>query len=472
MWLFSKKETTDREKKDRSVRNVVTGETISQSVADSSAQAKAKYAKPETYRSNRHLFDDGKAKEQIKKEAFQKTVVKDPYTDEALELTIKEAKLKYGNQWKEHLAEADHVLPLERVHELLKDKPWLATEDVKDIANHTDNLEVISRKINNAKRSRTNEELMNDQDYLESKDIFLSEESKQKAMKHGRDAERGVLHKSKKTGARNALHTGHKAGCDAAFAAGTAGATISGIQNIVAVLKGEKDPEEALLDVGATTVSSAATGYAVSSTMTTFNQTFSNSDSKFLKALTNSKFQGVAITAVMTTGATLSRWCNDEITTQECILDLGEKGLCATTAGTSMAIGQALIPIPIVGAAIGAIVGSTLTSAYCQNIIGFLQQNQVEEEERRALIREHQEATRQLKLFHAELNQYLDSHFREYQDCFDFAMSDIQRGIASGDALSVISGANQITRKLGGTVHYDTIEEFSDFFDNEETDEF
>ena len=37
---------------------------------------------------------------------------------------------------------------------------------------------------------------------------------------------------------------------------------------------------------------------------------------------------------------------------------------------------------------------------------------------------------------------------------------------AMGDADGVIAGANDITRKLGGQVHYETVEQFKDFLND------
>lgn len=466
--FFKRKEN----EKNNTTKSSAEGAVLGESIAKSTQGAKKQFHKPEKYTGNRQVFDDGAAKRNVKTKAFQEGNVHDPYTGQPLELKIKDAKAKYGVHWQEHVAEADHTMPLERVHEMTKDKPWMTTEDVREIANHTDNLEVVSRKFNNVKRSRTNEELMNDLDYLEEKGLHLDGETRERVIARGEEAKTKIQKKGQQISGKNMRQTAHNAGKNAAFQSGVTVGTISTIQNMVAVVNGEKEADEALCDVGEDVIRSAATAYGMSSAITTFNHTFSNSNSKFIQALSNSKFQSNAIMAVMVTGNTLSRWCNDEISTQECVLELGEKGLIASTTGTSMAMGQALIPIPIVGAAIGAMVGSTLISAHCQGIISYLEQHQVEEEQRRRLILEHEQATAQLKAYQAELESYLEAYFQEYQGCFDAAMSDIRQGLASGDSLQMISGANQITRKLGGVVHYDTMEEFCEFFDSDEVVEF
>ena len=143
-------------------------------------RAAERFAKPQTYKGNRTLYDNGSAKAGVKKDAFQNNVtVTDPYTGQPLVLTKQEAKMRYGDKWQEHLAEADHVKPLEKIHEDTKNNVWNTTGDVKDAANSDDNLRVTSRKYNNAKRSRTNREYVEDDAYLEDKGVQLTEGGKE-----------------------------------------------------------------------------------------------------------------------------------------------------------------------------------------------------------------------------------------------------------------------------------------------------
>ena len=53
-----------------------------------------------------------------------------------------------------------------------------------------------------------------------------------------------------------------------------------------------------------------------------------------------------------------------------------------------MAVGQALIPIPVVGAAVGALVGSLLTSSLYNKVIDELQNKKLAHDERMRLIQE------------------------------------------------------------------------------------
>lgn len=137
------------------------------------------------------------------------------------------------------------------------------------------------------------------------------------------------------------------------------------------------------------------------------------------------------------------------------------------TAGYSMAVGQALIPIPVVGAAVGALVGSFATSSVYSQLIGALRSKQLQQQERERIIAECNKMVAQEQAYRAELEQYLESYFADYQHCFDEALGQIDSAMKSGDANGVIAGANAITRKLGGKVQFNNMDEFDKFLDDD-----
>lgn len=460
----------NNEKRKHSYISAATGQTIAESAFDSSKQMAERFAKPDKY--DRKLYDSGAAKKRTKTTAFAKgEPVRDPYTGAELELTVSDAKLKYGSQeWTKHLAEADHIVPLEKVHNKYKNNPFLTNDNLQDMANSPENLQIVSRNFNNAKRNRTNEELVKDKDYLEKTGLELTSEGAQDAIKAGRKAKRDLYREGRKNTVGNALEVGNEAGKVAGKESGIMAGTMSGIMNITAVIKGEKDPGEALFDTAVDTGKGVATGYVMGGGLTVMSQGLSASSSKFIQALSASNVPGKVITAVMTTGDVLTRYGKGEISTQECILLLGERGLNCATTGYSMAVGQALIPIPIVGAAVGALVGSVLTSGVYHGLIDSLQRKELEHQERQRIIEESRIVAAQAKAFRVELEDYLAEYFKEYRDCFDEALLEIKSAFQIGDTDGVIENVNKITRKLGGNVQYETEAEFEKFLMDDSVD--
>lgn len=333
---------------------IVIGKEINQAI-DSLG---SKYAKPNKYTGNRKLYDSPQAKINAKSNAYRNGgMAKDPYTGKDLLLKKREAKAEYGNNWQEHLAEADHIEPVQKIHEKYKDAPWLTNDNIKELANSDENIKVISRKLNNAKRNRINEEFYGDNEYLKSKGIDIPRDKKQEAIKDSDKARKSISNDADRKQRLNIREDFHAAGKNGAYNAGAMTAAMSTVDNLVAVIKGERTPEKALKRIILDTGTSSATGYIVSGSVSVIAHTLSNNSSKFIRSLVNSNVPGKVVSAVMATGGTLLKYSNGEIDTKECICKLGKDGVNIGITGASMTIGQALIPIPYIGAAVGAMVG-------------------------------------------------------------------------------------------------------------------
>lgn len=477
--LFVKKN-----KEDKTAMNVASSISINDSVENSTAQATVKYSRPD-YNPNtrKEYYDDGTMHKTVVEKAVSKTgACVDPNTGAELFAKQRDAKFKYGANWQSHAAEADHIDPLNKFVERNSDNPFLTTEDLKEIGNSEDNYQVISRKQNQSssdvgKGGSSQYEWANDENRMRGLEKEIEsgesiESVKKRIIETGKAAEKRNDRRAFFKGFKNAVNTAHEAGKSAATNAGVTALTISTITNVVDVINGDKGPEDAATDIAINGGKAAVTGYVMGGGTTVLNHTLSYSKSEFLQGLSKSNVPAQIITAVMVTGDTISKWCEGEITTQECIIQLGEKGLNLATAGYSMAVGQALIPIPIVGGAVGALVGSILTSNLYHSLIEELQVKQLEHEERMRIIAECDAVAEQAKAYREQLEKYLDLYFQEYRSCFDEAISSMQIAFKSGDAEAMISGANQITRKLGGQVKYETVSQFKSFLDSDEVDSF
>lgn len=379
---INEEEKDSTTKKDTRHTEITVGFVATDSAYQSTQKAKAKFTKPSKY--DRSVLDDGSAKRNIKNKQFKSNVeVNDPYTGARLTLTKAEAKAKYGSGWTEHLAESDHTISLEQRYEQTKNSPWLTNEDIKKSSNSADNLKVTSRKFNNAKRKRSNEKFVSDDEYLNQKGVEISDQGKKQAIIDEKKALRAIKKQDMQQSAKNALKTGYDAGVQAACYAGVAGATMSGITNIVAVVRGEKSIDDAIVDTAMDTGASALTGGVVGGTLTVVSHTLTSSSSPFLQKLAASNVPGKVLTGVMVTGGTIIRYAQGEISTKECLLELGDKGCYFGGSYAGGVLGQTIIPIPIVGSAIGSMVGGTLTSRAYNYILQEWQAYKEEDRKRR-----------------------------------------------------------------------------------------
>lgn len=466
---IEKKSGSDKENKKESVRDtkiIGTGKSITDSVSKATKTAKDKFYKPEKY--DRKLLDDGHAKEMTKKKAFSENGdVKDPYTNKDLSLTKSEAKRLYGEDWKKHLAEADHKVPLKKRYEQTKNNPWLTSKDIKESSNSSDNMETVSREFNNSKRSRSNTEFVNDKEYLKKTGVELSDEGKHKAIESESNARKALQMQDIKDSAKNIFETGNEAGIGGMRDSAIVVSTVSGIQNIVSIIKGEKTAKEAIVDTAKDTGKAAATGYGFSSALTVISHTLSYSSSSFIRALAESNVPGHVITAVMVTGDTVKQYAEGKISTKQCMNKLQEKASVFAGGTVGGAIGgQILVPIPIVGAAVGSLVGSVLSSYTYNKVSEMLEKNNIDKgaltagaaasilvpvpgvsqfigkkvydaitdgkEKKEKLLAEKEKALEQTKNYRNELKSYLSTYFKDYPNCFNEAFEMIDRAINGG----------------------------------------
>ena len=227
--------------------------------------------------------------------------------------------------------------------------------------------------------------------------------------------------------------------------------------NVVALVKGEKDAGEAIADTVKAGGAGAVTGYVMSGGLTTLAQGLSNSSAPMIKALMKSNMPGQIVTAVMTFGSTLKRYASGEINTEDFILELGDKGTGLAAGGYGFAVGQALIPIPIVGGVVGSMVGYMLASSFYGELVEFLGVNEAKlaREERLRIERECQEAIARIREYRAQMEEMISRYLTEHITAFHSAFDTMKEALGIGDVDGFIAGANMITKKLGGRVQFE-----------------
>lgn len=457
----------DEEERRRRRRENAFGALAAASSVDESVRRLAEvYRKPLEYTGNRKLLDDGMAKRLAKENLFASgRAVKDPYTGEKLFLRKQEAKLAYGQKWTEHLAEADHVEPVHRIFEAHKDDAWVTSGDMKDAVNSPENLKTISRKLNNAKRDRTNEDFYGDDKYLSDKDIHLSKEAKERAMEDGRQARSHVDRSLALKGAGNLAAEFHRAGVEAAAVFSGA---MAAVDNVVAVIEGKKEPGEAIKDLVKVTGTSAALSYAAGGAVSVISHSLSASSNSLARMLGQAGVPGKAVAAVLSTAGIIKNYIYGKITASECIAQLGETGIATSTAAAGMYVGAVVIPLPVIGSLIGGMMGYMLSGRVFTALSGALSSAKLARKERIRIERECEESIRRIQEYRRQLDEITEKYFKENRKVFDEALGDMVSGLKLGDADGYIHGAGKIIQQLGGKVSFRNMDEFDELMKSDD----
>lgn len=456
------KEKNDLETKERIAAN---SGVIDDSVSSSIRAANRIFSKSKQY--DRRSYQDPSAMNSAKNSAFKNSqTVNEPYTGKTMVKDQATAKERYGKNWQEHVAETDHKVPLHNIHEKHKGDLWNRQEDLQTAANSEENLEVVSRKTNNAKRDRTNEEFVEDTEYLKKTGVKLSKRGKETAKEHASEAETAIERQLFISQAKNIMYTAHIAGLDAAQCASSMTVTLSTFNNLIAVIRGEKDADTAFKDILNDTGKAAATGYVLGGGLTVLNRTLTSASSSFVKYLGRSNVAGTIVAAVTSMGDTLEKYDRGEISTDTCLKSMGEISTNLYSMKASMAIGQSLIPVPVVGAAIGAMVGTSVIHFLMSNLYlndALIQRN-------KQIREQHQKMIAEELRYQNELRGYIDQYFTECQDAFNFVFNNIQSAWDRGDADGLAKAANIGIKMMGGETMtaLETDKGFDDFLSSDE----
>jgi hypothetical protein len=274
----------------------------------------------------------------------------------------------------------------------------------------------------------------------------------------------------------------HKAGLEQAKNGAVIGGSISIIKNFVAVAKAEKDIDDAVFDVATDTGSAVAISYSTAFTGSALKGVMQNSKSSITRGLSKSNLPATLVTVTLETGKTLSKYIKGEIDGVQCLEELGEKGTgmissamfaslgaagAVSVFGKSFAIGQVLIPIPVVGGMIGGMVGYALSSACYGQLVSALKDAKIARERRIQIEAECAEAIHMIREYRAEIEAAVSKYLSEHITVFCMAFDEIKSALNIGDIDGFISGTNKITKKLGGKPQFENMIEFEDLMKSE-----
>ncbi len=165
------------------------------------------------------------------------------------------------------------------------------------------------------------------------------------------------------------LKTSHRAGMEGAKFGAVIGGCISLLQNMFATAQGNKELATAAGDVALDTAQAAAIGYGTAFLGAALKGGLQQSSQTGLRTLANSNAPALAVNVCISLGSSVKRYVTGEITESELLAEVGEKGSGMLSASMMAALGQMAIPIPFVGAAVGGMIGYTLSSMFYQSAL-------------------------------------------------------------------------------------------------------
>lgn len=255
--------------------------------------------------------------------------------------------------------------------------------------------------------------------------------------------------------------TSHRAGLEGAQYGAIIGGTISLVRNIFSLAQEEKGFSESTSDFLLETTQSAAVGYATAFAGSAIKGGMQQSSTQGIRALAGTNAPVLVVNVCLSLGGSIKRYAQGEITESQLLAEVGEKSASMLSSGMMAALGQLLIPVPFVGAAIGGMIGCTLSSIFYQSALDSARGAEISRQ-RLAETQQLQAAAREsIKQQQQDLENFLRKEipqlFDETRQLFSILNQE------SNDIDAFAEGINLYATLLGKELQFQSLQEFDEF---------
>ncbi len=239
----------------------------------------------------------------------------------------------------------------------------------------------------------------------------------------------------------------HQAGMNAAQTGALIDCGVSAITNIYECIANGKDPMKALKHTAIATLKGGVLRYGSAFASSSLGGLMQNSANKVIQSLGKSSAPAMIVGACVANVTILARYFSGKIDEVELCKQLGRTNTSLLSGGAMAFAGQALIPIPVVGALIGGFVGAALSEAFFNALnskkVELARQRRIEIE------RECRESIRLLEMYRNQFKEVFEQYFHETTKFFNQSFDELERAIYAGDADLVIGANNKNQEGLG-----------------------
>lgn len=410
------------------------------------------------------LWDSTRDKKEFKESVFKEgKLYKDPISGKELHSSQKAAQKKYhmknwagensSTAWANHSPETDHIVPLKEIHNRVKGNPFLSDADFKEIANNSDNYRVTSKSFNTSKGKKS------DLVIAFGKDNEISVEGRAKLVKEKIGAEVSLTTRLTSRTIKN-VGTEFAEGAVFSLEASVVPLIVEGVSNLCKVANGEKEYSEAAKDMGKLTLSVAASGGTIQVVSTGVNNLMKNSGKEVLRKFANSNQLMQVVTVSLIVKDSVIKYVNGEIDGKQFFEEIGEKGVGMLTGAIGAIAGQALIPIPIVGAAIGSLIVSTVCLDLYKSIKTVNEFKKIEN----TVSKIATEALAEMNRQQAVLKQLIKEEYLEWDENFKKGYEMIYSGMINDSPDTINQGLSCILSIFSKETAFKSQKNFDDMF--------
>ncbi|WP_017283681.1 hypothetical protein [Helicobacter pylori] len=222
---------------------------------------------------------------------------------------------------------------------------------------------------------------------------------------------------------------------------------VSSIKSIYECQKKGKDPKEAIKHTAIATLKGGVRSYGIAFGGSLLGGMMQNSANKVIQSFGKSSLPVMIVGAAVANVTIFTHYFSGKIDETELCKQLGRTNTSLLSGGAMAFAGQALIPIPVVGALIGSFVGAALSEAF----FNALNSKKVElaRQKRIEIEKECRESIRLLEMHQNQFNEVFERYFHGTIKFFNESFDELERAFYAGDADLAIGTNNKIQEGLG-----------------------
>lgn len=287
----------------------------------------------------------------------------------------------------------------------------------------------------------------------------------------GMTSEQAVLYRKHPTLATtmDIATTSHRAGIEGAKFGAAIGGAISMVTNVIAACQDDKELKEALLDTAKDTGKAAVVGYSTAFVGSAVKGVLQQSTSTTARTIARTSLPAMAVTVCLELGSAVARYTKGEIDETEFLETIGEKGSCMLASGLGATLGQIAIPVPVVGALIGGMVGYTLSSMLYRDALAAFKEAKRAREDYLQIKAFCEEARATMEAYRVQFQRQFAEWLEQGRTELAACLHDMDAAVGQGRMADFASAANALAACLGKSLDFADRPEFDNFMATDAT---
>ncbi len=259
--------------------------------------------------------------------------------------------------------------------------------------------------------------------------------------------------------AKDVASISHQAGMNAAQTGALIGGGVSAITNIYECIANGKDPMKAIKHTAIATLKGGALSYGRAFASSSLEGLMQSSANKIIQSLGKGSLPAMIVGACVANATVLTRYFSGKIDELELCKQLGRTNTSLISGGAMAVAGQALIPIPVVGALVGGFVGAILSETCFNAFLKAREEAKLARQRRIEIEKECREIIKQLEAYQNQFKEVFEKYFHETTKFFNQSFNELERASYAGDADLAIAVNNKSREWLGQKALFDNKQE-------------